>query len=610
MSLYSDKQDLRWWTFDNDKKASESLFAAFRKVERQDQARLEDIKRFTRIYENRDYGGMNPSTYTTRRGGHGLATINISKMVVDTVAAKIAKSRPHARFQTVAGNRSMRRKARLLERWVEAEQYEGGIDREGPSIFLDCAITGTGIFKHLRKGQRVVSERVWPGDLFVDATDAWEGHPCQMFQRSWVSRDKLIHDFKALEKPLRAATESTPYMNVGRDPLADQLEVVEAWYVEDGKGKHIMAVEGVEPLRFESYGRDFPFSFVFWTRPRRGFWGIGLVEELMPLHIDINKTMVQMQKNIQFGNYQLWLDVASKVKNQTLTNEPGATFTYRNKPPIGFAIEPLSQGLVTHFEGQFRRAFAQGGVSADSAIGQNTLGADASGKARREHHELETERFSLLAREWEWLWMDTAKQYVALGKEIYKRDKSYSVVAANDRNTIRQVSWAEVDLEKDSYVIRVAPVSALPSLPSAKLAHVQELQLMQIIGPEDAGRLLDWPDLEEFLALDRAMSDYLDKIIEQMLDEGKYTPPTPFQDHQLALKKAQAALLKAMDDGVPDKFQQHLRNFMAQTHQMMQRAQMAQQGMLNPAAAGVPPAPGPTGQSPMAVRPQDGTAVS
>ena len=132
---------------------------------------------------------------------------------------------------------------------------------------------------------------------------------------------------------------------------------------------------------------------------------------------------------------------------------------------------------------------------------------------------------------------------------------------------------------------------------------------MGILDPAEAKGLLDMPDLDAHMALDRAASENIDRIIEQMLDDKRYEAPEPFQDHQLALKKTQAAYQKALCDGVPEDRLELLRQYMAATNQMMQQAMAAQQGMVQPGAPGVPPAPGPTGQSPTAVLPTDGTAA-
>ena len=618
--IEKDKADLRWWDPEvcepGSQAQAEALFAAFRRTASNDQQRLDDYKRFTRIYENRDYMGLGVGSHYRRRLSRQPGTvINVSKQVVDTIVAKLAKTRPHVRFQTFAGNQSLQRKARLLERWVEAEQYRSGQERWGPDVFKDCCLYGTGIYKHFSRGTKVISERVFPGEVFVDHVEAWDGDPSQFFHRKLIDRQVLIKAFPEHKKEIEMLTPSFCVAEFGAETgLADQLEVVEA--IKKGAGGYqCIAINGDSGglvVKAEPYKKDYPpFTFIRWTRPRRGFWGIGLVEELLPFHLDINKTARQIQKNLKFGNFQVWMDIAAQVKGQKMTNEVGAINTYRGTPPQMTAVDPVSMQQIMWLDQQYQRAFAQAGISVDSATGVNTLGADVSGKSRRLFHDLETVRFAIVAREWEWLWLDSAKQYVALGKEISKRYKDYSVVGAKDRYTVSQVKWEDVDMDEDSYVIRCAPISALSDLPSSRRAEVAELAalLPGELDPGEIKRLLDMPDLDSHMALDRAASENIDRIIEQMLDEKVYEQPEPFMDAQLALKKTQAAYQKALVDQVPEERLNLLRRFMADTNKLMQMATAAQQGVAQPGAPGVPPAPGPTGQSPTAVTPADGTAA-
>jgi hypothetical protein len=596
-------EDLRWWLQRSQREQAEALLAAFRRVEREDLTRLDDLSKFTRIYENRDYLGMSPHEYSSRRLNNGTSVLNITQSVIDSIAAKISKTRPHSRFQTEAGNRSLRRKARLMERWVDHRMTSSKIDRDRADLFLDAAVTGTGIIRHETCDGEPGSKRVWPGDIFVDGLESFNREPSQLYQRSWVDRGKLIQEYPKYAKQIAEANPSTPYASYGRDSLADQLEVIEGWWIGP-KPTYMKAIDGVF-LESESIDPVLPFSFFRWWKPRRGFWGIGLVEQLLPMHIDINRTMTQIRKNVRYGNFQAWLESASKVKGDKLTNEPGAINYYRGQPPKFAVIEPVSAGLVNHLNEQIARAYALAGISMDSAAGINTLGADAAGIARREHYERESERFSVVSDDWMHFWMDCTEQLVRLGKRLGNR----KVIASNDRNTIRIIDWNEIDLESDMYTIKVAPISVLPSLPSSKLAHVQELQLMGVVSqPGEVAKLLDWPDLDEYFALDRAMSDYLDGVIERILDDGEVIQPTSFQDNTLAMKKCQAAYLKALDDGVPDSNLRLLRDYMSHTKTLQDRAMLVQQALASPSQVGVPMGAGPTGQAPQAVTPQDGAA--
>ena len=205
--------------------------------------------------------------------------------------------------------------------------------------------------------------------------------------------------------------------------------------------------------------------------------------------------------------------------------------------------------------------------------------------------------------------MELAKQMVNMGKKIAENNPGWSVVTQRDKYTIQEVKWADVDLEKDSYVLKVFPSSALPTTPAGRLAMVEQLMAAGLLGPEEAKRLLDFPDLDRELALDRAASDNIDRIIERMVDDGTYEAPEPFMDLVLAIKKTQAAYNKAVNDNVPEDSLALLRQFMASIHEMIKIAQAEARNATAVPAPGAPPAPSPDGSPMTALGPEDGNVA-
>ena len=164
-------------------------------------------------------------------------------------------------------------------------------------------------------------------------------------------------------------------------------------------------------------------------------------------------------------------------------------------------------------------------------------------------------------------------------------------------------------MKADAYILRVFPASALPNDPGGRLAAIAELQAMGNIDRNVANRLLDFPDLDSEVSLDRAASDNIDRVLEKILDEGEWEYPEPFMDLKLALKKAQAWYNKALGEGVPETNLELLRQYMLAVEAEMQKAIAAQAmnsaGMAAPAS--FPPGAGNTGQPPTALTPTDGT---
>lgn len=605
------KKDFRWWRTDAPKDA---LFETWRHIESLDTSRRMAISKNMRLYGNRDYAGIGPSSYN-QVNSEDRVTLNVVKSVSDTVTSRIAKARPRPRFLTSGGNFSLRRRAQLLEKWVEAQFYTSGVYRLAPKIFLDACVFGTAAAQVYRDKTEIKVERVFPGELFVDQAEGYYGEPQNIYRTKYINRDVLIEMFPEHERIIRQADTSgdTDYYTdvVGRDSTADQVCVIEGWHLSSGPdasdGRHQIAI-GTGTLLDEEYNRNyFPFVTINWSDRLRGFWGIGLAEELTGIQVEINRLLMKIQRAFHLLSVPwVMVEASSKIKKAHINNQIGAIIPYTGTPPIVRPNQTISPEIFSHLDRLYQRAFEIAGVSQLSATSLKPAGLE-SGIALREYSDIETERFAVVSRQYEQMFLDIALRMVDLGKEIAEEEPDFSVVAERDKFTVQQVKWKDVDMDKDSYVLKVFPASSLPRTPGGRLAMIQELMNNGLVDPEEGKRLLDFPDLEKSQQLDRASSDNIDRILEMMLDDGVYEAPEPFMDHQLALKKTQATYNKAVNDGVPEDRLQLLRQFMVATNEMIKKAQLEQQNQLAQPIPGAPPAPGANGVPPNAVQSTDGT---
>jgi hypothetical protein len=606
----NNKKDFRWWT---KKDPHEAVWAAYSHIRQNDGARYEDNLRHLRLYGNRDYLGVLPSTFATPLS-QDRVTLNVIKSVCDTVAARIAKNRPRPVFLTSGGNYTFRRRAKLLEKFVDSQFYTSGLNQVAPRVFLDACVFGTGIMKIYRVGTTVKVERVFPGEVFVDQAEGMYGEPQQMYQRKYINRDVLLEMFPGKrELIMRANTPTDDRFNLERDSTVDQVEVVEAWHLpsspDANDGKHCIVVDQGTLAEAEWNHDYFPFTIIRWSERLRGYWGMGLAEELTGIQIEINKLLMKIQKAFQLLAVPwVLVEAGSKIKKAHLNNQIGAIIPYTGTPPIVRPNQTMSPEVFSHLDRLYQRAYEIAGVSQLSASSLKPAGLE-SGVALREYNDIESERFALVSRSYEQMFMEAAKQVVNIGKAISEDNPGWSVVTQRDKYTIQEVKWKDVDLEKDAYVLKVFPSSSLPSTPAGRLAMVEQLMGSGLLSPEEAKRLLDFPDLDRELALDRAASDNIDRIIEHMIDDGIFEAPEPFMDLALSLKKTQAAYNKAVNDNVPEDRLTLLRQFMASVHQMIKRAQLEAANATAAPVPGAPPAPGPNGAPVTAVSPEDGNVA-
>lgn len=625
-----DDLNWRWWAAADDERLAADLWAVYEHLDDQDRARQNQNLHHLRLYGNLPIEGTNPWSFS-RVASDDRVTLNVVAACCDVAAARIGKQRPAAKILPLGGNHSLRRRSQLLERFLQATFRMTKVYEQTRRAFLDGAIVGTGAVKVYDTQDELAVERVWPSELLVDPLESLYGEPRMIFQRKWVPRDVLRSLFPAEGKGARARKEAVERagegrssqfdsLDVSRVSVGDQVLVVEAWRLPSGKGqkdgRHAIVTDA-GPLFVEQWDKDYlPFVFFRWKERPRGFWGAGIAEELTGLQIEINRLLIRLQEgHKRLGSPLVFIDARSKLQKNAMTNEVGAFVHYMGNPPTVATFQTAHPEIYQQLDRLWTRSFDLVGISQDTASPDQS---SISGLSAQTQHEIGTERFSLQAQRYEELHIEIARQLIDRGKAVAgRKGGKFMVAAEKDKHTVSSLSWKDVDMEEDEYILQILPVSSLPQLPGPKLDRVNMMLQSGMVDPETARELLDFPDLESFQSLARAASDNIDRMIENMLDEGVYEAPEPFIDLRLALKKTQAAYNRAVNDGVPEDRLELLRDFMTETHRLMQAAmaeqmklaaaEAAQQGPPAP-GVGAPPATGPDGAPPMATTPSDGLA--
>lgn len=606
--------NVRWWLTEDREERFQQLLGAYRALEDRDQARQEMNAHHARLYGNLPVEGIEPSVKQTGVK-EPRVTLNIIANVCDFVHNRIGKLQPMPRPLPVAGNYSLRRRAKLLERFLEAQFRISKVWEATRQGFLDSCVFGTGVLKVYASGKSICVDRIHPSEIIVDHHEGRYGKPRTIYQRKWVSRDVLREMFtrgkdKAERERLEEVVESAGRESEGDragdfgvydEGVHDQVLVIEAWHLPSGPkakdGMHTIVVDSGELLS-EPYEHDyFPFVFLRWKKRLEGFWGRGLAEELNGIQVEINRMLIKIQAAYQLMARPLILvEAGSKIVKSHLTNEIGAIVNYVGQPPVVWCPPTFHPEFYAHLERLYAKGFEIAGMNQETAA--PSFDAGESGVARQYRFDIETDRYSTVVQELEAAVMQLGRQMIDLAKEIDEREGGFSTVAKKDKGSIESIDWKDVNMAEDQYQLTVLPQSAFPTLPGARIDRVVALYQAGMWDKEEALRLMDIPDIEDSMDLARAASDNIDRIIEGILDEEKYEPPEPYMDLNLALKKAQDAYNRAVRDGASQVSLELLQDFLTQTHLLQQKAQIeqfkvAQMAAAGPMAAGaLPPGPG------------------
>lgn len=590
------KASVRWWLA-TDENLPSTVMSHVAQIIQNDRGRIEGYNTYGRLY-----GTWTPTFwngYQLANTGKATApirdrlTYNIVQSCIDTLTSRIAQNKPKPMFLTQAGDTKLQRKAKKLDAFCYGLFYQNDYYKMAPKIFRDACVYGEGIIHSYAESGTVKHERVMPYELLTDYLESHYG----------PESTKSIHRIKNVDRTLLKEmypehadlidqmTGTSVFLSSANKSVSDTVTVVESHRLKTGdqKGRHVIVTENAILLD-EDYDKEyFPYSIIRYSPRLYGFYAQGMAEQLVPLQVEINRTLISIQRSLYLGGtHKIFVKSGSRVIKSHFDNMIGTILEYAGDTPPQYVVPQLVQPeIYEHLENMIQKGYQLPGVSQLSASSLKPMGID-SGKALRAVDDIQVQRFQTIAQAYEDLAVQVSRNDIHVAKQIYDAEGKLEVKVPGKR-FIETIDWKEVDLPEDDFHLQVYPVSKLPNDPEGRLATIQEMMGAGLITPEAGKRLLDYPDLEAEENLTNATIDWLHKILDEIVDEGKYTAPEPFdrmdKARELALEYyAQGKLNNLAEDRL-----ELLRQFMKQLDMLAQAA------MAPPPGAG-PPTGAPTDQ--------------
>lgn len=592
----------KWWLMDNETEMAQSVVGTVTSLANADAKRQTQYQISARLYGNTNIMGINGLSFSkiqsTQATLKDRVSYNVIQSCVDTLVSKITKNKPKPAFVTSGASWKVQRRAKQLDKFVDGIFYENDLYHLAAQVAKDAFVFGDGIVHVFEHEGRCKFERVIPSEIYVDQMESFYGFPRQMHRTKNVDRGvllKMYPEHKATIMQAQAAVIDTTgtFQNV-----ADQITVCESWHLPSGKdakdGLHIISIDRAVLFKEEYTKPNFPFAFFKWSERLYGFWAQGLAEQIQNLQLEINKILWVIQRSMHLaGTFKVFLEHGSKIVKEHVSNDIGVLINYTGTPPQYVSPPIVPPEVYAHLETLKRQAFEQAGISQLSATSQKPSGLN-SGKALREYNDIETERFMSVGHCYERFFIEVAKLAIDCVKDIYAREKTYPVIAPG-KKFLDTLDWKNIHLEDDEYVLKIYPVSKLPSDPAGQLQTIQEYIQAGFISPRAGRRLLDFPDLEKAEDLSNSQEEWLHKVIEEMVDNGKVYHPEPDDDLALARELGLQYLSYAKTNNAPEENLQLLRDFISEVDQLQMMAaeaqamsQMQAEAALSPQAAPMP----------------------
>lgn len=571
----------KWWEAKKDFDLHKQFLTTFSFLKDDQNQRHRQLALYARLYGNMSlFSFLGSSSYKMNDSANlptDRPTFNLVQSCVDTLVSRISQSRPSPIFLTAAGDYKERNLAKKLNNFIQGEFYQTKAYDKAAMMLKDALITGTGVLKvYETDDHKVGLERILQTEIFVDKNEGMYGLPRQMYQVKLMDREVLLASAPRYKSMVNAAEAAFPDNSADASKtVADLVMVVEGWHLPSAKdandGRHIIACSaGV--LLDEEYTKDkFPFIFLQYSPRLLGFWGQGLTEQLMGTQIEINSLLFTISRAIKLvGVPRVFVEESSKVTTAMFTNDVGTIIKYRGIKPEYEVAPAVPQELYSQLQRLIDYGYQQSGVSAMQAGAQKPAGLN-SGEAQRVYDDISTDRFNYLSRNYDNIFIDLTYIMTDLAREISERDGEYETIYPG-KNGTECINLPEADLIKDPFIVQVFNQSSLPKDPAGRMQKITEMIQSGMISIKEGRRLLDYPDLDQVERLANASEERILKALDDIVTDGKYTPPDPFMDLQLANELSVQYYNLYVGNKLEEDRAQMLRDFHTQIGSLMQAA--------------------------------------
>lgn len=534
---------------------------------------------------------------------------NIAKSMVDTVTARLAKRRPMPIISADDAGFSEKLFARRSSRILRRKLGQSAVERLRPLIARDGVIRGSGVAKAFRNGGDVSVDRVPRREILVDPVESQYGPTRTMAHCRRMDRDVLRGMFPDREKDIDGVGKAMfdDWRVLWADSFdVDHVDVIEAWHLPSvpgaKDGRHVICIRGCEPLLDMPWKRArFPFSFFHWEPPVDGFWGVGLIESLGPIQMEVNRMLGTMAEGIEAQMaLKVFAQRGSGVEKAHMRAGYPVYIEYDGQEPHIVAPTPFSQPVLQYIQWRIQQAYELSGVSQASAASKNPLGSNASGKALDTMYDLESDRFS--DRE-----LNYAMFAVDLGMCIL--DEARDIAADEDTpdaekaRWIRENDWDKVDIDEGEYHLVLEPVNFLPEARGGRLAQVKEMTGIPglLTNPMQVAALFDEPDIaranRQLLGPFKMLERWCEELADVSVPLESLTPTPQMVAHvELATQMCEGELCNVIAEGADEEVQGRYRWALQMLEQESAR-------LSEPEPQNIPP-PAPPGGTPGPMPPQ------
>jgi len=453
---------------------------------------------------------------------------NLIRNAIEAQVADHAKDLPAPQLSPVGADYKLTRKVLGLQRVLDGTLDWLGWDELVEEQIDDSCTYGTGIIRRRTDVDRIVLERVYPGDYLTEPREEAAGKIRTVYQITAVDRDVLEEKFPKKAHEIQLAKPA-------RDLLGELCEdddalvlVIEAWRIrntrdKDSHGRYTVCIDGAtleDDTKWDS--ERFPFSLISYSRdPESKTWGRGLPERMCGQQYEQNSLREVISDNARLlAGAKVIAYQGADITEDQWTNASGELIRVTGSPGCvqAMTVSGNAPDLIMYADRQWADSMADQGIDPMSVSGQIPDQVD-SGKAQQVYRDNRANRHAMLGRQVErgvkqigWLVIQGFEEIVDAGHKPVVRAKG------RRRGTIDSVNYNDVRVSTEHFEITIQPISDFAKNPAQKYAQAMEMYTAGIIDGAQFTKLYRLPDNDSLLDELIAGRDLADQLIDAALD--------------------------------------------------------------------------------------------
>jgi len=537
---------------------------------------------------------------------------NIIGSIIETCESEVAgTTEPRAKFTTKGGRYRDRLKGEKLTQFCDGVYYLQHAYALGREWLRDAALFGDGwiaiVEKETEEGTSVNLERTFPWYVLFDDRDAEGRAPRSMFRYFEIDREEALERF-AGTRAKQAIKDAKKIFSDGQvgQTIIDPVGFIEAWhlptYAGADNGLNVVICDSGIISEDDWTEQTFPLVPLFWTKPTRGMRGLGIGERVGPVQLELNLLLAKIQRHTNAAATKIYCNTATKINENTLNNDEFAVVEYTgDQPPIVVNQTPIHAQYYEQVDRLFARGFELAGLSQLRATSaRSEVAGLRSGAAIREYAGIQSTRLQAISLDYVEAHLSVCREICRAARRIADRGDEV-VVRYPLGDELEEISWSEVALDEDAYVIQAWPVPLLTGSPSFQLQAILELSE---VNQEIANQLLenfDHPDMRGIMRGVNVRRKIVERVIGRILNGDTVDPPDPAIVTPETLEQMTAAYLDAQLIDEEVEILEAFRAWLAQAKVLLTPppSMPLMGGMSGAMPAGQPPAPGAMGPEAM-----------